>query len=307
MHDLSGREAAIVRRQPDGGAAHGLQRRVRPQGGVGFRMAIGRARPADGGTRQRLHRAGRDGIDAHLLGAKVIGQITDRGFQRRLGHAHHVVIGRDAVRSAIGQRDQRATIGHQFRRAAADIDEGKAGNRQRIGEIPPRRVDEASRQLVLVGIGDGMDEEIDRPPAVLQRGKAGVERGVVGHIHIDHEIGPDRCGEGLEALAERLSLIREGKLRPFGRHGPRDAPPDRAFVGHAHDKPALALHQFRHPCPLRSGRLHHTGPVRPDTCSSPRSRWYRRSRSCWTGRRRSRHSRAGWSRFPPDRARGRAS
>ena len=36
-----------------------------------------------------------------------------------------------------------------------------------------------------------MDQEIHRAPAVLQRGKAGVQAGIVGHIHIDQEIPID--------------------------------------------------------------------------------------------------------------------
>ena len=113
-----------------------------------------------------------------------------------------------------------------------------------------------------------MDEEIHLAPARLQGGEAGVQAFVIGDIDIDKEIRPDRGGEGGHAFAEGFALIGEGKLCPLGRHGGGDAPCDGAFVCHAHDKPALALHQIGHvPVPfvrwLLSAEVfaHHEGGV----------------------------------------------
>jgi hypothetical protein len=110
MDDLAGGAGAVVRAQPDRGAADRLQRGVGAQGGVRLGMAE-RAGAADGGPGEGLHRAGRDRVDADALRAKVIGQIAHGGFQRGLGHAHHVVVRRHPVRALEGQGDERAAVG----------------------------------------------------------------------------------------------------------------------------------------------------------------------------------------------------
>ncbi len=47
-------------------------------------------------------------------------------------------------------------------------------------------------QLVLVGEGDGMDDEVEAAPTLFQRGKGGVDTGIVGHVAGHHDIGADR-------------------------------------------------------------------------------------------------------------------
>jgi hypothetical protein len=79
-------------------------------------------------------------------------------------------------------------------------------------------------QFGLVGIGDGVNDEVDRGPARGQLLERGIKRCVVGHVYIDHEIGPDALCKGFKPLAERLALVGKGKLRPGLVHGFRDAP-----------------------------------------------------------------------------------
>src|SRR5262249_7238790 len=91
--------------------------------------------------------------------------------------------------------------------------------------------------------GDGVDEEIEPAPALLERGESVVEARLVGDVAIDHEIAADAFGERLHALAEGIALISEGELGPLCMNGLRDWPGDRAVVSDAHNKAPLARHQ----------------------------------------------------------------
>jgi hypothetical protein len=130
--------------------------------------------------------------------------------------------------------------------ARRHVDEGIAGDRQRVAEVLAAGVHEPARQLRLVGKRDGVDHEIEAAPCLAQLGETGIHRRVVHHVHIDQQRGTDRGRQRLHPLAEGLTLVGKRKLRAFGMQRLGDAPCDRAFVGHAHDEPALALHQIRH-------------------------------------------------------------
>ena len=57
-------------------------------------------------------------------------------------------------------------------------------------------------QLLLVGEGDGMDEEVEPAPALADRREGGVEAGVVGHVAGHDEIAaPTRLGQRAHPLA----------------------------------------------------------------------------------------------------------
>ena len=112
--DLARRAGPRSRAEPDRRAAHRLERGVGAQGGVHVGVLVGLAGTANGSSGQRLHRSGRDGVDANPLGAEVIGEITRRGFERGLCHAHHVVVRHDPLRALIGQgQEGSAVLDHQ--------------------------------------------------------------------------------------------------------------------------------------------------------------------------------------------------
>ena len=71
----------------------------------------------------------------------------------------------------------------------------------------------------------------------------------IGDVAMADHQAADLLGQRLDALLERVALVGEGKLGAMVAAGARDAPGDRAVVGHAHDQPAFAAHQtrgFRH-------------------------------------------------------------
>ena len=88
-----------------------------------------------------------------------------------------------------------------------------------------------------------MDEEIHRPPLLLEDAEGLVHRGVVGDVALDEGGDADLGGERLDALLERFALVGEGDLGALVGEGLGDAPGDRVVVGDAHDEAALAGHQ----------------------------------------------------------------
>ena len=240
---LAGDPRRQVRQQVKRGAADILDGQRAAQGRMGALEIIHGARVADAGARQRANRAGGNGVDANIARAEVGGQIAHARFQRRLGEAHDVVIGHDARRAAIGQRQQRAAAVHHRGGALGDLGEGEAGDDHGAREILARgHVDVAALQFVLVGEADRVNDEINRSPSFFQRGENRVDGGDVLHVAGQHERRAKAFGQRLDALAEGLALISEGEFGALRRQCPRDAPGDRVIVRDAHHEPAFSLH-----------------------------------------------------------------
>jgi hypothetical protein len=75
-------------------------------------------------------------------------------------------------------------------RAAREVDERVAGDHQRGLEVLARGVDEAALELVLVGEGDRVDEDVEPAPAAPISPEGAVERGVVGDVRVHEDLGP---------------------------------------------------------------------------------------------------------------------
>ena len=86
-----------------------------------------------------------------------------------------------------------------------------------------------------------MHQEIKLAPTRFNCGKGAIQRVIIGHINIHHEIATNACGKRREALAKALSLI--GKAKPCARicHRFGNAPSDRALIGNAHDQATFSL------------------------------------------------------------------
>ena len=52
-----------------------------------------------------------------------------------------------------------------------------------------------------------MHQEIKLAPTRFNCGKGAIQRVIIGHINIHHEIATNACGKWREALAKALSLI----------------------------------------------------------------------------------------------------
>ena len=126
--------------------------------------------------------------------------------------------------------------------AAGHFDQRIARDIQRVAEIGPAGVQETPGQFVLVGKGDGVDHEINRGPARAESVEGRVQRGIIRHVHIDHEIRANTGRQRFEPFAEGLALVGEGQLCPRLVQRAGDAPGDRAVIGHAHDQAAFSGH-----------------------------------------------------------------
>ena len=199
--DFAGDAARQVRQQIQRRAAEFIQRHAAAERRMLLLERKHRARIADAGARQRADRAGRNRVDADAARTEIGGEIAHRGFQRRLRHAHHIVIRHHPHRAAEGQGDHRAAgFGHQFGGALGDLGEGEAGNHHGARKILARGVGVAALQFVLVGEADGVDQKIQMPPFVAQRLEHRIDAGDVLDIAGQHQGTPSGCASGLTRL-----------------------------------------------------------------------------------------------------------
>ena len=110
-----------------------------------------------GAGRRGLHRSGRNRVDANVGRTQVVGEIAHRGFERRLGHAHHVIIRHHARGAQIRQRDHRAARGHQRGRGARHRDHRIRAHILRQQVSGARGLDERAAQILAVGERDAVN------------------------------------------------------------------------------------------------------------------------------------------------------
>jgi len=89
-----------------------------------------------------------------------------------------------------------------------------------------------------------MNHEIEPAPFLLQAGEQPVEALLVLDVGLLDDPGAELLDHRQHALAERGALVGEGHLGAGCMQRRRDAPGDRAVVGHAHHQAALAGHQL---------------------------------------------------------------
>ena len=223
-----------------------VDRDVAAHGCVEFVPLQDVAEIADPAGRQCLDRPGADRVDANAFGAEIIGEILHARFQRRLGHAHDIVMRDDFFRAVIGQRQDAATRRHQRPRTLGGGDQRIGRDVHRHQEVFEAGVDVLAAQFVLVRKADGVDEEIELAPLRFDLGKGGVHRVHVRHVAFDQEVRPDLLRQRAHALLQRLSLVGEGHFRAMLVQLLRDAPSQRLVVGEPHDEALLSLHKRRH-------------------------------------------------------------
>ena len=195
--------------------------------------------PADGEGAQR---AGGDGVDADAGGAEVGGEVAHAGLERRLGHAHDVVVRDDLLGAVVGHRHQRPAPGGEQRLGGA-----RQGD-QRVGadvegelEALARRLDEASLQVLARGEGERVDDGVEAvAPALRQRGEDGRDLRVVGDVARQDQVDADRLGQRPHPLLDRLVRVGQRQRRALGVEALGDRPGDAVIVGDAEDGGALA-------------------------------------------------------------------
>ena len=196
---------------------------------------------------KRTHGPGGQRVDPDPARAEVGGQIADRGFEGCLGDTHHIVGGNPARRAAIGERQQRAAVGHQFRCPLSHLREREAGDDHRVDEVIPAGIGIAAMKLAAIGKRQCVDDEIEAAPNLLDLGKSIVDGRGIADIARNDNLRADRLGEWNSPPPESLALVGEGKLRTLPCKYPRNAPGNGALIGHAHDEASLACHKRTRP------------------------------------------------------------
>ena len=101
------------------------------------------------------------------LRAEIVGQILHDAVERRLADAHHVVARHGLLAAEVRQRDDRALVDENVLRGVADGDQAVGADFHRQVEAVAAGLDRVDLQIVELGVGDGMHEEVDL--AVLRR------------------------------------------------------------------------------------------------------------------------------------------
>ena len=87
-------------------------------------------------------------------------------------------------------------LAHQGFGGPGESDQGVATDVERGDEAAARRVDGAPQEVLAVGVGDGVDQEVQASPALAQPGEDGVDLVVVRDVERFDDRGAHALGEG---------------------------------------------------------------------------------------------------------------
>jgi hypothetical protein len=120
-----------------------------------------------------------------------------------------------------------------------------AADQHRVGEIIGRGVDITAVELILVRKSDGMDEEVEGAPYGLHFRENSIDCGGVCHIAMPDHDAAKLLRQRLDALLQRIALIRECDFSAVTATGFGNTPCQRSLVGNPDDQAALAAHEAR--------------------------------------------------------------
>ena len=151
-------------------------------------------------------------------------------------------MGHDFLGTVIGQRETGPAGRHHLFGALHHGCKRIDGNIHRHGEVGAAGIHVAPAQLVLVGKADGVHDEIQRAPGLLQRRKQRVDRRLVAHVAGQNDVAAQLPGQRLHPFPQRVALVGKGQFRAGIRTGLGDAPGDGFIVCQPHDETAFASH-----------------------------------------------------------------
>ncbi len=196
---------------------------------------------------------GRDRVHPDVLEAEVPREVANRGVERRLGDAHHVVVRNRALATEVGHGHDRAATApfHQGLCRPRAGDERVGADVESHPEAVARRVHEAPFQVLGGREGDRVDEDVEAAAEGLRYlGEDALDVVVRPDVALGDERARHGLGEVADALLDPLALVREGDLCALGGEAVGDRPGNRALVGDAQDERLLPLE----PASLRSRR-----------------------------------------------------
>jgi len=244
VEDFAGDAVAGVAQQERAGPTDFFVADVTPQGGHVF-VHGQHFFDAGGAAREGSDGAGGDGVDADIQWAHVEGEVADGGVEGGFADPHDVVTGDALFAAEVGHRRDGAAGVEEVAGGGGDGDQGVDADIHRQFETGPAGEDGVAGEVIAVGEGDRMEQEVDLAEFFFGRLHHRVDVFVLLGVHGDEEGGPFvMVGQLGDAAAIPLAFVI-GSVGEVGEAaGPAgvhdllgDRPGDRVVVGNAENKP----------------------------------------------------------------------
>ena len=204
-------------------------------------------KPGNAARSQGVYRTGADAVDADFLRTQIVGQIAGTGFERSLGHPHHIVMGHDLFSPIVCHGNNAAAFSHERRGAVSQGHQRVSAHIMRHAKGFARRVDELSFQRLSRCKRDRVQEQVQFSKPLPHFRKNPLDLLVARHITRQQErVSAEIAGQFLHVLLEPLALVGEGQFRARRCPGLRDGPRNGTFVGHTHNQPKFSFQKWRH-------------------------------------------------------------
>ena len=173
--------------------------------------------------------------------AQVGGQLSHLVLQGGLGSAHDVVSGEDAARGLEGQgEDGAAVAGHERGAVPDDGDQGVGADVQGDAESLPLRVHEGSPQVIAVGEGEAVDDDVQASELLGHPFECGLDVVVGAYVALNqrrvlpggHQLG--------DVLPHPIVLVAHGEPGPRLMEDLGYGPGDTPVVGDTEDDAGFA-------------------------------------------------------------------
>ena len=196
---------------------------------------------ATAGERPQRPRA--HGIDANPGRPEVVGHVLHTRIEGRLADAHDVVAGDDLLAAEVGEGQNGAVGGEDPAGEAADGKEAVGAGLHRHPEALTAAVGRLSLEILHRGVGDRVDEEVDRAELLLgplhNRGDLFVAAGIHRHeeLRVWLRVGEhrDTAPVPLPLVVGAVGEVGEADLPPLGEDLLGNRPSDRVVVGDTED------------------------------------------------------------------------
>ncbi len=198
--------------------------------------AVHRLEAADAGRGEGPDRARGDGVDPDAVRAEVGRQVADRRLEGGLGDPHDVVVGDDLLGAVVGERHHARAGVEERSRLPDERDEGVGRDVEGEGEAIARRVDEGALEVLPLGEGEGVDEDVEVAMGIAPAVEDPLDLLVRLDVARLDEGRPETLGERADPSVDEALDRREADRRALGVERLGDAPGDRVVVRHAEDE-----------------------------------------------------------------------
>ncbi len=190
------------------------------------------------GRRQRLDRACGNRVHTNVLRAQVAREITNRRFEGRLRHTHHVVVGEHPIAADEGEREHAAATAflHQRHERPGQTDERIGADVERDAEALARRLHERTGELGLRGERSAVDEKVEAAELAIDCRCQVSDLLIARNVARQDERILERRREIAHVLFEPLARIGQRKARAGCLRRLRNGPRNGSLVGHADDE-----------------------------------------------------------------------